>query len=93
MTISTSPSPPFHVYLLSVISLFKFLTFSLSGGGCLYFRVSLVSGVRPPHGHRAFLVSLEHSAGSHPFLGVALLSNERLVRAVLLTPEQHARIN
>lgn len=31
--------------------------------------------------------------GCLPFLGVALLSNERLVRAVLLTPEQHTRIN
>lgn len=26
-------------------------------------------------------------ADNHPFLGVALLSNERLVRAVLLTPD------
>ena len=26
-------------------------------------------------------------AGNHPFLGVALLSNERIVRAVLLTPD------
>lgn len=30
-------------------------------------------------------------ACNHPFLGVALLSNERLVRTVLLTPTQHAR--
>lgn len=26
-------------------------------------------------------------ASNHPFLGVALLSNERVVRAVLLTPD------
>lgn len=55
---SASPPPPFHVYLLNMISLFKFLAFSL-WGGCLYFRLLLLSGERH-RGHHAFLVSLAH---------------------------------
>lgn len=35
--------------------------------------------------------ALREASANHPFLGVALLSDERLVRTVLLTPMQHAR--
>lgn len=51
-----------------------------------------VSHHNPTRYWLALTAAQRQHVGNHPFLGVALLSNERLVRAVLLTPEQHVRI-